>query len=242
MNMNCLRVLAFLGVPVALITLAGCIYDNGDSKPVVSVPPAESKKVSVGKNIHLEIVGEQRRVLLNAYVCLRRGQLEQFLTRKNTKEHEAVLASEVDARQIHAALILANATPGKTVQFDPNYKPATGTPIKITLEYKDEKGKLQRVPAQQWIRNIKTQKDMTHHWVFGGSMLIADPLDKQKQPFYAANDGDVICLSNFQTAMLDLPVSSPQENADLIFEANTDRIPPMNTPVTVVLEPMTERK
>jgi hypothetical protein len=36
--------------------------------------------------------------------------------------------------------------------------------------------------------------------------------------------------------MLDLPVSSTKENADLIFEANTARIPPLKTPVTVVLE------
>ena len=40
----------------------------------------------------------KRRVLVNAEVCLREGQLELFLCRKQTKEHEAILAADVDAR------------------------------------------------------------------------------------------------------------------------------------------------
>lgn len=227
--------LALFLVGGIVIATSGCVDDGaGEPKP----KPVSAKKVSAGKNIELEINGEQRRVLVQAYVCLRRGQLEQFLTRKNTKEHEAVLAADVDAREIHAALLLARAMPGKPVQFDPEYKPATGSPIRVTLEFKDHKGVQQRVPAQKWIRNSRTQKDLELDWVFGGSILHAADPDNQRPPYYAANDGDVICLSNFQTAMLDLPISSSQENSDLIFEAHTDRIPPEKTPVTVILEPI----
>jgi hypothetical protein len=61
-----------------------------------------------------------------------------------------------------------------------------------------------------------------------------------------ANDGDVICVSNFETALLDLPIKSPKENADLAFVANSERIPPRGTTVVVVLEPVlqsnTEKK
>lgn len=212
--------------------MAGCVDDG----PARNSAPAETKKVELGKNVSVEIEGGKRRVLVNAVVCLRDGQLEQFLTRKNTKEHEAVLAADIDARHIHTALVLAQASPGKPVKFNPEYQPASGDRIKITLEYKDDKGKLVRVPAQKWIRNIRTKSDMQHDWIFGGSLLIGDPLDKTRQPFYAANDGDVICLSNFETAMLDLPVNSPKDNVDLVFEANTERIPPLKTPVTVILE------
>src|SRR5438270_8205409 len=118
------------------------------------------KKVKLGDNVFLEVDGEQRRVLINAYVCLRQGVLEQVVTRKRTKEHEAILAADVDARNIHLALVAAKAMPGSPVKFRPKFEAPTGTPIKITLEYK-EKGKAEptRVAAQQWVRNIKTRKD-----------------------------------------------------------------------------------
>jgi hypothetical protein len=44
-------------------------------------------------------------------------------------------------------------------------------------------------------------------------------------------------VSNFTTATLDLPVASPQANADLTFRAFTERIPPLGTPVRLVLAP-----
>jgi len=53
---------------------------------------------------------------------------------------------------------------------------------------------------------------------------------------YLANDGDVICLSNFDTAMLDIPVASSKDNANLDFQAWTERIPKLGTKVVVVLE------
>lgn len=200
-----------------------------------------AKKVKVGDGVVLEIDGARRRVLVNAYVCLRQGQLEQLLTRKRTKEHEAILATDADARTIHAALVAAGATPGSPVKFRPKFEAPRGTPIKITLEY-EAKGKTVRVPAQQWIRSIKSKKDLDSDWVFGGSVLVPDLFDKTKPPVYAANDGDVICISNFDTAMLDVPFNSSKDNDDLAFEANTDRIPPVETPVLVILEPVAAKK
>jgi hypothetical protein len=209
------------------------------------IAPAQDapKRVPIGNNVTLEIDGTHKRVLVNATVCLRQGQLEQFLTRKRTKEHEAILAADLDARVIHTALNLAGAVEGSPVKFRPKFVAPSGTEIKITLEYKDkDTGKTVRVPAQQWIRNIKTKKDLDTDWVFAGSVLIPDPFDKKKQPYYGANDGDVICISNFDTAMLDVPFNSPKDNDDLAFEANTDRIPPLETPVLVILEPVPVNK
>jgi hypothetical protein len=201
----------------------------------------EEKKVSFGKNVTLVIQGDKRFVRVNAVVCLREGLLEQLMTRKNQKEHEAILAADIDARHLHAALIAAKAEPGKTVQFRPKLVAPTGTTVKIFLEYKD-KGKDMRVPAQQWIRSIKTKKDFPTDWVFAGSVLIPDPQDNKKDPFYGANDGDVITVVNFEGACLDVPFLSTKDNADLDFEAHTARIPAMKTAVTVVLEPVLEKK
>src|SRR5262245_28597837 len=232
---------------IVMLALAGCTTDEPAPKkeaPQQPAPAASAKKVEVGKNVYLEIQGEQRRVLVESYVCLRKGQLEQFLTRKRTKEHEAILAADVDARKIHEALLLAKAEPGAPVQFfdqktmTAKYVPARGHVIKVSVEYKDEQGQMQRHAAQKWVRSFKTKKDLDHDWVFAGSILFPNPEDNTKPPFYMANDGDVICVSNFETAMLDLPIKSPKDNDDLAFEAHTERIPPLETPVLVILEPV----
>jgi hypothetical protein len=230
--------LALLLAALAFLA-AGC----GEAADSDNAPPpkekekvAEAKQVLVGRNVHLEVQGKVRRVLVSGAICLREGQLEQFLTRKGTKEHEAIVAADVDARDIHKALLLAGATEGKPVQFRPTYKVATGQPIRVTVRYQD-KGKLVTVPARSWVKNAKTGKDLDTDWVFAGSQLVDNPLDPGKK-IYLANDGDVICVSNFETALLDLPIKSPKDNADLVYVAHTERIPPLETKVVVVLEPL----
>jgi hypothetical protein len=228
---------AILGAFVLALVAAACSSGGGNAQPE---KPA-AKKAPLGKNVFLEVEGDVRRVLVQSYVCLRQGQLEQFMTRKRTKEHEAILAADVDARDIHLALIAARAEPGHPARFRPKFETPTGTTVKITLEYK-AKGKTVRVPAQTWIRNARTKKDLDLDWVFAGSILIPDPLDKTKPPYYAANDGDVICVSNFDCALLDLPINSSKDNADLSFEAHTERIPDLDTPVLMILEPVAKKK
>ena len=76
---------------------------------------------------------------------------------------------------------------------------------------------------------------MTHHWVFAGSSFWTDPADNKR--YYRAEGGDVICVSNFPTAMMDLPIESTQANEELLFEAFTEHIPPRGTPVRVILAP-----
>ena len=203
----------------------------------------DAKKVKIGKNVWLEVQGDKRLVIVQAEVCLREGMLEHLMCRKRTKEHEAILAADVDARHIHKALILAKATAGTTVKYkeDGSVIPPTGTKIKVTLSYKD-KDKQVTVPGRDWVQDMKTKKSLEHDWVFAGSEFQLNPLEKDKPPLYAANAGDVICVSNFEGAMLDLPINSSKNNAELEFEAFTERIPPLGTPVTVILEPVLETK
>jgi hypothetical protein len=241
-----------LSLLIGLAAVIGCVAHTEDSPTSAAAPPpdkpnveqpaqAEIKKVAIGKNVTLEIQGDERRVRIETEVCLRKGMLEQLVTRKSLKEHEAILAADIDARHLHAALLAAGAKPGKTVQFRPKLVAPSGTPVKIFLEYKD-KDKLVRVPAQKWIRNIKTKEEFASDWVFAGSIFIPDPLDNKKLPYYGANDGDVITVCNFEGACLDVPFLSTKDNDDLDFEAFTDRIPALRTAVSVILVPVIEKK
>jgi hypothetical protein len=204
---------------------------------------SNAKKVEMGKNVWLEVQRDKRCVVVEAEVCLREGMLEHLMCRKRTKEHEAILAADVDARDIHKALLLAKATPGTTVKYkeDGTIIPPTGTKIKVTLLYKDKEKPI-TIAGREWVRDVRTKKSLQHDWVFAGSEFQVNPLEKDKPPLYAANAGDVICVSNFEGAMLDLPINSSKNNAELEFEAFTERIPPLGTPVTVILEPVLEKK
>jgi len=127
----------------AACTLLGIMLSDLVAKPDRKDVPqqAEIKRKEIFKNIALETEGEVRRIRVNAEVCLRQGMLEQLLTRKRTKEHEAILAADIDAKHLHTALLLTGAEPGKTVQFRPKLVAPTGTRVKIFLEYKTKDGK-----------------------------------------------------------------------------------------------------
>jgi hypothetical protein len=219
------------------------------TKPAVAAPksdPWQDRKPAgnckpIGKNVWLEIDGELRRVIVTGYVCLRQGNLEELLCRRYTKEHESILAADIDARELHAGLLAAGGEAGSPAQFEPKYKPASGTRIKVTLRYQKD-GKTVSVPAQQWLRVIETKQPMNVDWVFAGSKLAQNILDKDKPPFYQANDGDVISVSNFESSLLDIPVRSTSEDANLTYEAFTERIPPLETPVEIILEPQLKKK
>lgn len=216
-------------------------------KPVVQepVPPAglgKGKKVNLGNNVHLEVLPDKKRVvMIDATICLREGMLEHLLCRKMTKEHESILKADIDAFIVHSALLAAGAEAGKPVQFDPKYQPAHGTTIKVWVQYKDKMGTVVTHLAQKWVRNVQTKKDLHYDWVFAGSREEKDPTNPAKKPYYMANNGDVICVSNFASSLLDLPVATEKDINFLDFEANTDRIPPEHTPVLVILEPVLKK-
>lgn len=178
---------------------------------------------------------KQKLVYVDGYVSLRRGMLEMFACPVGTKEHESVVAVFSRARTLHAALLAVGAEPGKPATFRPEFSPATGTEIEVEVRWQDEHQKWQSVPAQQWVKDIQTGKPMAHAWVFGGSGFWKD--EETGKEHYMAEAGDLVCVSNFSTAMLDLPIESSQANEGLLFEANTDEIPPLGTPVRVVLKP-----
>ncbi len=214
-----------------------------------SMPPTAGKRTPLNKQgtLFLEVLpNEQRRVVVLANVCLREGPLELLLCRKQTKEHEAILHADVNAKDIHAALEVCRAKPGSPVKYVEDEKgyykiiPPHGTTIRVWLEVEREPSKWETINSRQWIRNARTGKELDTDWVFAGSALWTDPDDPEKKVHYLANNGNIISVSNFNDAMLDLPLVSSQANAELIFECWTERIPPLGTRVFVVLEPVLE--
>lgn len=79
-------------------------------------------------------------------------------------------------------------------------------------------------------------RQMEAQWVFAGSGFNTDSATGEK--YYLAESGDLICVANFSTATIDLPIESSATNEGLEFEAYTERIPPVGTKVTIELVPL----
>ncbi|QDV50959.1 YdjY domain-containing protein [Gimesia fumaroli] len=73
---------------------------------------------------------------------------------------------------------------------------------------------------------------MKADWIFAGSGFSVDEMTGEK--YYHAESGDLICVANFPTAIIDVNIaSSASGEGNLLFEANQDKIPPRGTPVTI---------
>jgi len=183
---------------------------------------------------HLWFDSQGKRVILRARVVLREGVLEHLMCKKGTKEHEAILATTAPPQMIHAGLVLTGAKPGHPVQFAPKFEPPAGTPIAIELLWRAD-GKLRKSDARQWVWDEKTKTALRFDWVFAGSLVYQDPVTKKAA--YAADEGDLITVANFASAILDLPMASSANDADRVFTAHTTQIPPIGTEVFMALSP-----
>ncbi len=177
---------------------------------------------------------EKRQVIVGGHICLRAGALEMFACPQHTKEHESVVATHMPSKFVHAALLAVGARPGTTVQFDPEYTPASGPKVKVSVRWMQD-AELKELPAQQMVRDIATGNAMVHDWLFVGSGTWKNPDTGEEE--YMGDSGELICVSNFGNATMDLPVESSSAASGLLFEAMTDNIPDRETLVLLVLEP-----
>ena len=223
---------------LVLITLTATPAAVAAEPAAAGTPPApvsdrhpELKRLSPTEEVWIDVV--KKEVVVGGRIAMADGPIEVFACPEKTKEHEAVVATRSSARLIHAALLAIGLDPGSPVSFDPDYVAARGPAVAIRMRWKDATGKTQESPAQEWIRSADTGKPLAADWVFAGSTFWKDPQDGQE--YYQADGGDLVCVSNFPTATLDLPIESSQSNEALLFEAFEGRVPPRGTDVEMIL-------
>ena len=213
---------------------------------------AQPKHAETGEALPFELGGEKARlrrlspddavwfdvrnklVIIGSEIALQQGPLEMFACPEGTKEHESVVKVRSRAFVVHAALLATGAKPGSPVRFEPEYAAATGSEIEVFVVWEEEGKSLWR-RGQEWVFDTRTKKKLDIPWVFGGSGFWQD--ERTGERHYMAESGELICVSNFTTATLDLPIESSAGNMALLFEATPDIVPPRKTPVTLILVP-----
>ena len=106
--------------------------------------------------------------------------------------------------------------------------------MKIEIEWSKD-GATKRADARDWIFNEHDKKPLETDWVFAGSTIVEHPFTKE--PYYTAEDGDLITVANFANAILDLPYASSATDLDRVYVARTASIPPLGTWVSMIFSP-----
>jgi hypothetical protein len=212
--------------------------EKSSKQPLPDLPPFKQPKAEytlLDKNIWLERNDQARRVLVVGTICRREAALEEFLCLKNTKEHESIVSADITPRVLHAAILAAGAKPGSVARFDDEgFHAPTGDTLEITVEWK-QGDKAQRAKAQDWIRDLKTKQSISHKFVFAGSQEVKNTVTGES--YYLGDEGDLISVANFASSIVDLAVKSSTTDADHSFETFSERIPPIDTQVVVILSP-----
>ena len=213
----------FSGVVVAIFPLVVGASESADPHPELT---RLSPKQAVWVN------AQSRQLVVGGAVALADGPIEFFACPRKTKEHESVVAVDATAHLVHTGLLAIGLRPGSPASFYPDFKPATGDPVAITVRWKDDNGNNHEASAQRWVKNSQTGQELEYNWIFAGSSFWKNP--KTGVEYYQADGGDLVCVSNFPAATLDLPITSSQANNSLLFEVFTGRVPKRGTPVELV--------
>jgi len=183
-----------------------------------------------------------REVRLEGEVCLQRGGLELLACSPGTREHESVIVVKAKPSHIVFALALLGLAPGQPgyVTAAGSFSPPGGTVVDVAARWTVAKpdGKTETVEVPVWkllkLGGSESGLERPVQWVYVGR--------PSEQALRAADqEGTVVCLSNFTEAVLDVPFESTSVNAELLYEANPAVVPPVKTPVELILRPTSER-
>lgn len=226
--------LSVVAVALAVAPLA-CRCGGAEPDAAVRGPKTdrhpELKRLSPVEEVWVDAA--TKTVVVGAEVTVDRGPIEYFACPQGTKDYESLVATRSSARLVHTALVAIGLEPGKPVTFDPAYVAASGPVVRVRMRWKAADGAVRELRAQEWVRDTRSGNAMREDWVFAGSSWWRDPGDGKE--YYQADGGDLICVSNFPTATLDLTIESSQSNDALLFEVFEGRVPAKGTEVDILL-------
>ena len=242
---RCSQFLALFLVVSAAVT-SGFAQAPGDEKPMAD-PAAAAKRIKdLGNNEYqlgdVKFNSATREIRVPCAINMQEGQIEFALVHETGKTHESILKTATSAVDIQVALLLCNYQPGHDGLFNHEKDPTTRknleetrakTPgannVSLSVEWKADAG-MKKVSLIDCIMDAPTKKPPTDfdHWVFNGSMV-------QESGFSAALMGNFIGIYYDVAAIINCP--SPRNRNDEAWFSNKALLPPVDTPVTLIITP-----
>lgn len=186
-----------------------------------------------------------REIRFPATVNMTKDLLEYLIVHNNGKIHESLLKTGVSPTDLNVAFTLLRYQPSPelyaepTSPDDPTGKfPAVDEEVKkaariqIEVEWKDGEA-IRTVPINEWVQHATTGSTMpAGPWVYGGSEL-------SDGKFQAEATGDIAAIFLSSSALINYP---GKDNADdTVWFVYPKRVPPLDSPVTVIITPFSEK-
>lgn len=194
-------------------------------------PPVNDREFVPGLRIDWSIP----RIEVDAKVVLRKGPLELFACSPQTREHESIVITKPRPLHLFQAMGLIGLEPGTPVRYNKDkerWDPPTGSAVRILVRYQHDR-ETRVDPIELWLLNVRTGKPPEPiDWIFAGS------LRTEGNRFAADFDGTVICLVNFETAIISPKSLHSADNEALWLAANTDAIPEIGQSCVILIEPL----
>jgi hypothetical protein len=199
--------------------------------PATSQPASRPAGNVVAFQPGVRIDYRHRQVEVDAKVVMREGALELFACSRGTREYESIVAVQTRPLFVFQALGLLGISPGHPLRVlaSGDVDPADGQPIEIEVRY-EANGTQQSPPIENWLRRARSTTPLERQtWVFAGSV----PLEGGA--IAADEEGTVVAVVDFESAIIALPRLHTASNQELWLEPNTPAIPPIGTPCILVL-------
>jgi hypothetical protein len=178
----------------------------------------------------IQIDWKSKVIEIGAIVVLREGPLELLACSPQTREHESILS--VSARPLHifqamGLIGLEAGSPARYNEMLDRWFPASGEPLDLRVHWRDG-DKDRTVSPAAWMVEKKTGKPPeTLRWVFAGSLV------REEGWFGADADGTVVCVVDFDSALIALSARHSADDAELWLTANPKEVPPLGTRFTL---------
>jgi hypothetical protein len=229
-----------VGLCAAASLLWGCAAPAGKPGPAEPSRPGvihPFEGIAVRPDAHV--------VEIEAWTCLEAGWLEQIACSPRSREHEALVVVKARPSDIHAALLLAgfeHGAPGRWSYEDGaiSFTPPTGDRLDVRARYERE-GQTVEDPIRSWIVDAEGRPSFPDTaWVFSGSALVENPDWMGPGEHYVADHtGSIIGLVTFGDEIVGFEevLADQQSVQPLEWQVRIDRVPPVGTPVTLILLP-----
>lgn len=226
------RLAGFFACAVAILSSTLVAFEPAPTPGATS--GAVSEKSRAGRTFApgITIDWDEPAIRVEAKVVLREGPLELFACSPQTREHESIIA--VAARPLHifqamGLIGLESGSPPSYHETSEKWQRAHGEPLDLLVEWRDD-GKVLSARPGDWMIEEKTNKPPQNlRWVFSGSVV------REKDHFAADSDGTVVCVVDFDSALISIPTRHSADDAELWLSANTQVIPPVGTACTLII-------
>jgi hypothetical protein len=222
----------------ALLLLCGCAGTAREPAPTEPAGPSVLEPFE-GITVRPDVPV----VEIEAWSCLEAGWLEQIACAPRTREHETLVVIKAKPSDVHAALLLAgfqHGTPGSWSFQDEalSFTPPTGDRLEVLVRYERD-GRTVEEPIRSWIVDAEGRPSFPDTaWVFSGSLFAENPDWMGPGEHYVADHtGSIIGLVTFGDEVVGFEeVFSDQQSVQpLAWQVRIDHVPPVGTPVTVIL-------